>query len=903
MFGESFQVFGQRVFSGASSSCPGSLHGRIVQIRSSDAESSDVFELEAEAACLSGRLRKIIATQGLDSGEVIELPLRKAVLKKVFEYCKHYRTRPASDLPTPFLGATLEECGASKWDASFVSTLEQSLLFEVMIVAGFLEIPGLTHLLSAHTCLMVRGKSTDRVRKELGLLSDLSAEEEAHLISNWRPSTRQTDANEDASADDGRGFGGIAAVMQQLLAAADRTGIVWEDVNGAAAIDGGKGESDRLTSKPKSFRQAGWRTAVLDDWRQLGQAPDDIRCDRAIVSAALESSAGAALPLAADSLRADRHLVLRAVSYDGARLGDASLALRSDEDFVLEACSLSGDALAGASAPLRNDAAFVKRAVAAAANGNRKAKKGGMSVSGNSSGSSGIGGGGSAVLAAATSNLRGSADFVLECVATSPESLRGASKELREDRAFMLRIARECGAALRYMEPTFRADAEVVKLAVAQEPHASAYAHVARRGELGVALPWDTPAKARVQVMKQVVQTGSPGFKEPLSVVGPNRAEVKDEWARIQGEAAAVAAASGEGGTGTSMRKLRKSVQFSALISLLSNPGQGNYCASNCYLDKLPAYQRPAQIEAVTLMWGPVGSIGMRWKAFGEADVLLAQPDLLLTVNEAAAILRMTVARADPPEWYGVSLFDEGTRSAVLQLRAGDGSGGGWKPSGGRAGGGREEVALAPRSQRRQDSTASGIAAARARASGHPSTAASARGGGVQEKAATSAVASKTTTRRTGKDQLEEREDEEEVLEAAPKLDAATQAAQQTNPTATAGTSSSSSSSASSPSPASGPSSSSSSKPLSGWPGLAQAGSSIPAAIREGSRVQLHGVGSKSGLMGTAIKQTVDGRWKVRLDGERAGNALLRESLLLPLPDSAAPMPTPVQRAKPAVRK
>merc|ERR1719491_1871247 len=71
--------------------------------------------------------------------------------------------------------------------------------------------------------------------------------------------------------------------------------------------------------------------------------------------------------------------------------------------------------------------------------------------------------------------------------------------------------------------------------------------------------------------------------------------------------------------------KLHKSVQFSAWSTMTGNLGQSNYTAANAALDKFPAHQRP-EIDAVTLMWGAVGGIGMRWKAFASADVLNANP-------------------------------------------------------------------------------------------------------------------------------------------------------------------------------------------------------------------------------------------------------------------------------------
>merc|ERR1719350_1678447 len=116
------------------------------------------------------------------------------------------------------------------------------------------------------------------------------------------------------------------------------------------------------------------------------------------------------------------------------------------------------------------------------------------------------------------------------------------------------------------------------------------------------------------------------------------------------------------------------------MSTMMGNIGQANYVAADAYLDKLPAYQRP-EIDAVTLMWGAVGHIGMRWKAFAENDLLNQTPEALLTIPDATKVLQMTCCRMFPPEWYCASMFDIHTREGFLSTSAGGGSGGHWVPA------------------------------------------------------------------------------------------------------------------------------------------------------------------------------------------------------------------------------
>merc|ERR1712061_703962 len=111
--------------------------------------------------------------------------------------------------------------------------------------------------------------------------------------------------------------------------------------------------------------------------------------------------------------------------------------------------------------------------------------------------------------------------------------------------------------------------------------------------------------------------------------------------------------------------KAQKSIQFSAMSTMMANMGQANYVAANSMLDKFVSFERP-QIDAVTLMWGAVGAIGMRQKAFGDKDVLNAHPEALLTLHDASKVLHVTAVTMGVPEWYGASFYDDWTRKAVL---------------------------------------------------------------------------------------------------------------------------------------------------------------------------------------------------------------------------------------------
>lgn len=137
-------------------------------------------------------------------------------------------------------------------------------------------------------------------------------------------------------------------------------------------------------------------------------------------------------------------------------------------------------------------------------------------------------------------------------------------------------------------------------------------------------------------------------------------------------------------------RRLRGWIMFSASTTMFGNVGQSNYAAANCVLDQLTFQSRMDMCgrDAITLMWGAVGNLGMRWKAFASQDQLLQIQDSdkeLLQPVEAQEILRYLIMGAPiAPEWttgWKTTFFLEYVKSPQWGWNAGNpwgfGKGGG----------------------------------------------------------------------------------------------------------------------------------------------------------------------------------------------------------------------------------
>jgi|Transcript_87518 hypothetical protein len=111
------------------------------------------------------------------------------------------------------------------------------------------------------------------------------------------------------------------------------------------------------------------------------------------------------------------------------------------------------------------------------------------------------------------------------------------------------------------------------------------------------------------------------------------------------------------------MQKVGGWLMFSALSTMLGNMGQSNYVASNQVLDVLTFYSRQQRpdFQAITMMWGTVGHIGMRWKAFASADAIYKDPnaeDIVMTPAQAQEVLK-TIFTSELPEWFVANRFDK----------------------------------------------------------------------------------------------------------------------------------------------------------------------------------------------------------------------------------------------------
>lgn len=89
--------------------------------------------------------------------EDIYLPnVKSAPLKKIIEYCEHYKTSDPPEIEKPLPKNTLKEL-VDPWDEQFINIATQEDLLELLLAANYLDIKSLIELCCAKVATMIKG--------------------------------------------------------------------------------------------------------------------------------------------------------------------------------------------------------------------------------------------------------------------------------------------------------------------------------------------------------------------------------------------------------------------------------------------------------------------------------------------------------------------------------------------------------------------------------------------------------------------------------------------------------------------------------------------------------------------------------------------------------------------------
>ncbi len=88
------------------------------------------------------------------------------ILKKILEYCEHYRDSEPNKIKQPLVSMDLAENGVNEWDIKFIDLERPDDLIDLIVAANFLDIESLINLACAKIASFIKGSPLADIQKE-----------------------------------------------------------------------------------------------------------------------------------------------------------------------------------------------------------------------------------------------------------------------------------------------------------------------------------------------------------------------------------------------------------------------------------------------------------------------------------------------------------------------------------------------------------------------------------------------------------------------------------------------------------------------------------------------------------------------------------------------------------------
>lgn len=146
-----------------------------IKLKSADGE---LFDVDVEVAKASMTIKNMLENLGdCEDGEEIPVPnVNSTILKKVIQWAQYHKDDP----PVPSEDDESRERrtdDVSQWDQDFLK-VDQSVLFELIQAANYLDIKGLLDVACKTVANMIKGKTPEEIRKHFNIKNDFTEEEE-----------------------------------------------------------------------------------------------------------------------------------------------------------------------------------------------------------------------------------------------------------------------------------------------------------------------------------------------------------------------------------------------------------------------------------------------------------------------------------------------------------------------------------------------------------------------------------------------------------------------------------------------------------------------------------------------------------------------------------------------------
>lgn len=154
---------------------------KIKLISSNDEE----FEVSLAMAEMFGTVKNMLEDLGGGNDFPIPLPnVNSATLSKIIEYCEYELSkRPKIEEETADTtdSDTNNSIIEDEWHQEYINSMDQAVLFEVILGANYLELKSLLDLCCKGIANMIKGKTPEEIRKTFNIKNDFTPEEEEQV--------------------------------------------------------------------------------------------------------------------------------------------------------------------------------------------------------------------------------------------------------------------------------------------------------------------------------------------------------------------------------------------------------------------------------------------------------------------------------------------------------------------------------------------------------------------------------------------------------------------------------------------------------------------------------------------------------------------------------------------------
>ena len=144
---------------------------------SSDGEK---IETSAKAAMRSTLIKDSIQDCRDDIIEFTANNVKGNILKKIVEYLEHYKGTEPKEIERPLPSQNFKEC-VDEFDFNFTE-IDLDMIFEIILASNYLDIKPLLELASAKVASILKGKTTEEIRRTFGITNEFTPEEEQQII-------------------------------------------------------------------------------------------------------------------------------------------------------------------------------------------------------------------------------------------------------------------------------------------------------------------------------------------------------------------------------------------------------------------------------------------------------------------------------------------------------------------------------------------------------------------------------------------------------------------------------------------------------------------------------------------------------------------------------------------------